>query len=651
MTKNPTEKLLKKLVKVARDKDFAGMSTIVSELPQDAIDLNDEQLKEAFVWSGASNDLNLVKAFLAFGFSINTEFKQNSILGFAARIPFPDFLRELLDMGANPNHLDRMNASPLVHLSKMSSKRDGRDYFMQNLILLIERSTCINTPDLFACTPLDYCCQGGWFDAVKLLLDSGARLDACDGNGWKALHSTVLNSETKILELLLKQEGAIPVAERSSGRGAVSIIEFAVKYGRLRPVETLIAAGVSDRLPNGDSALAVVTKASAALDATLAQFGIKRNSDQSGEEPTANKEMAADRAVVLKDERDKGRSHTDDASSPTLPRPKSSVSSGRGLVTGELEGKIPSLWRDQYFSSLITPHKQLADPAEIARNFRLMGKEAWKDRESLAKLVANYGVFLWHNGMPMNEVREVYRKAASSYYDLVKVLDINEPVEHQFSIQEKEIEKLKSQPSENFVRVERNQDGSPFEVVLAKHQPNPYAVENALTCALIAQDWELADLLAKEIPLPLSVDERNTMSLSLLRYTVLDQKENVLERLKIYSAHPQGIDFAPRRSDFAVAVVERNGELLAKALKATIQSFRRKWDLKKYATPKKLAIFGSREELTKDAAWQLVGMRWVYSSWAVAMICLAGRFGIEIPKTPQSYSDFVPCELCMPARG
>lgn len=277
MNKKQTEKLLKGLVAAARDKDFAGMADIVGELPQDDIDLNDERLKESFVWSGASNDLNLVKSFLGLGIPINTEFKQNSILGFAARIPFPDFLRELLDLGANPDHLDAMNTSPLVHLSKISSKHDSRDHFMQSLILLIERSTCINTADFYQRTPLDYCVKGEWFDAVKLLLDKGARLAACESNGWDALLSAVLSPETKILELLLKQEGAVPVAEGSSG-GSVLIIEFAANYGRLRQVKTLLAAGVSDRLPKGDSALAVATKASAALDATLAQLGVKRAS-------------------------------------------------------------------------------------------------------------------------------------------------------------------------------------------------------------------------------------------------------------------------------------------------------------------------------------------------------------------------------------
>lgn len=276
MAKNPTEKLLKKLAAAGRDKDFAGMSAILGKLPQDAIDLNDERLKEAFVWSGASNDLNLVESFLVMGFPINTEFKQNSILGFAARIPFPDFLRALLDLGANPNHLDCMNTSPLVYLSKMSSRRESRDHFMQNLILLVKRSTCINTADFSQQTPLDYCVKGEWFDAVKYLLDNGARLAACDSDGKNALHSAAMSSDTDILKLLLQQEGALSIVERSL-EGASSVISYAANYGRLRHVEIMLAAGVSDRLPSGDSALAVATKVSVAMDATLAQFGLKRN--------------------------------------------------------------------------------------------------------------------------------------------------------------------------------------------------------------------------------------------------------------------------------------------------------------------------------------------------------------------------------------
>lgn len=280
MIKKQTEKLLKELVAAARDKDFAGIADLVCELPQDAIDLNDERLKEAFVWSGASNDLNLVKSFLALGIPINTEFKQNSILGFAARIPFPDFLRALLDLGANPDHLDAMNTSPLIHVAKMSSMLDGRDHFLQNLSLLSERSKCVNTADYNQRTPLDYCCKGDWFEGVVVLLDKGACLEACDNNGWWALNGAVMSMDVRILTLLLQQDGALEIAGKRSG-GAPSTIEFAAKHGRLRHVEALIAAGVSDQLPDGSSAKTVVNgavKGREALDATLAKLGIKRNS-------------------------------------------------------------------------------------------------------------------------------------------------------------------------------------------------------------------------------------------------------------------------------------------------------------------------------------------------------------------------------------
>jgi len=307
---------------------------------------------------------------------------------------------------------------------------------------------------------------------------------------------------------------------------------------------------------------------------------------------------------------------------------------------GELEGKISTLVRDHYVSSLMIPSIQKGDADK---------PDSWDVVENRANLVANYGVFLWHNSIDVEKVRAIYREAAASY--LARALWGIEPVERRLSIQEHEIKELEANPGGDFLRVERDQKGKPYGVFLWKHQPGPYHAEEALACALIAQDWELADSLAKAIPLPLSITVPETMAVSLLRYTVHDQQENVLERLKVYSAHPQGIDFAPRRSDFAVAIVQRDGKLLAKALKATIQSFRRKWELEKYVKPLSIIMYGSREESMRMAAQELVGMRWAYSSWGVAMMCLAGRFGVEIPNSSKSYSDFLPYELCMPAKG
>ena len=173
---------------------------------------------------------------------------------------------------------------------------------------------------------------------------------------------------------------------------------------------------------------------------------------------------------------------------------------------------------------------------------------------------------------------------------------------------------------------------------------------------MIAQDWPLAEALAKEIPFPKSTSAAATMSLSLLRFAVLDRKRQVEKRCVHYSAHLQGIDFPPRRPGFALAIVYRDGTLLAKELRSTIQAFRRKWDMKKYLTPRRLREYiarnwqcKTREDVVKSIAQTLYGYNWQYSYWAVAMMCLAGRVGIEIPTDPRKYSDFVPCELCMPA--
>ena len=119
----------------------------------------------------------------------------------------------------------------------------------------------------------------------------------------------------------------------------------------------------------------------------------------------------------------------------------------------------------------------------------------------------------------------------------------------------------------------------------------------------------------------------------------------VEERCKNFSRYSSGIDFAPRRPDFALAIVRRDEKLLAKALKGTIQSFREKWRLEKYVTPQLLRRYGTPEKVEQVAANQLGALNWAYSPWAVAMMCLAAKEGLGTKLALKDSSEFVPREL------
>jgi hypothetical protein len=313
---------------------------------------------------------------------------------------------------------------------------------------------------------------------------------------------------------------------------------------------------------------------------------------------------------------------------------------------GELSEILTPARKEELLRRAYPLPKRRLKPATVARRQQQLAWDAWSDRENVVRGRAEWGVFAWHAGKTPEEVRAIYGNAARSYYDLMQALDFELPVEQLCQV--KSVEQAKEYVGKRFVRMKRGRYGLKYAVYLEKLTPSDYYAECALICAMIAQDWSVADSLAKEIPVPLSATARPAMTLSLLRYTVLDRKAQVEKRCKLYSAYASGIDCPPRRSDLALAIVHRDEELLGKALKATIQSFRRKWNMSKYVTPRWLRHHGSREKLIEDVTRTLLGLRWGYSSWAVATMCLAARVGMQLHAHPKKFSDFVPQQLCTP---
>lgn len=317
---------------------------------------------------------------------------------------------------------------------------------------------------------------------------------------------------------------------------------------------------------------------------------------------------------------------------------------------GEVSRLLTPARKEDFLARAVPPAKRRLKPETVARRQQELGDSAWSDRERLVTETAEWGVFAWHAGRTPEEVRAVYRKAARSYYDLLQAIDLELPVEmlHSVSSTGRSVEEVEQALGVRFIRIARGRYGQKYGVYLHKLTPDDYAAECALSCAMIAQDWPLADSLAKEIPLPLRVTARDTMRLSLLRYTVLDRKAQVEKRSKAYTFRGSSIDWPPKRSDFALAIVRRDEALLANALKATIQSFRRKWSMTRYVTPRALRNYGSRERIVELITGKLCYSRWGYSPWAVAMMCLAARVGMELHADPKKFSDFVPHELCVP---
>lgn len=288
-------------------------------------------------------------------------------------------------------------------------------------------------------------------------------------------------------------------------------------------------------------------------------------------------------------------------------------------------------------------------PEVVAERHCELANAAWRRCESRVNVIAKRGIGAWHAGRTPKQVRALYRKAASEYYGILQAIDIKAPVEHLLYARGQNENEARKQVGKAFVRMQKDRFGEEYIVYLDRIQPYAYDAERALACAMIAQDWSLAESLAREVPVPLSTRARPTMSASLLRYTMLGRARQVEQRLKVWSPRPEGVDSPPRHQDFALGIVRQDEKLVARALKSTISSFRRKWKPQQYLTKRMLARYGgSREKLLRATFHHLKGS-WLYSYWAVAMMALAAREGMTIHTDPCRFSDFVPHDLCVPA--
>ncbi len=292
---------------------------------------------------------------------------------------------------------------------------------------------------------------------------------------------------------------------------------------------------------------------------------------------------------------------------------------------------------------------RMARPATVARRQSELATDAWRQCEQLVRVTAEFGALALHAGQSADQVRTTYRKAAVAYADMLRAIDFTQPVEQLLSVTGRDVADVESQYGTSFLRIKRDRFGESYGIYLAKLAPLDYEAECALTCAIIAQDWPLAESLARDLPIPLSTSSRPAMTLSLLRYTVLGRRAQVEKRSKIYSDRASGIDFPPRKAEFALAIAGHDEPRLRKALKGTLGTFREKWNLDKYVTPRWLRLHKSRAQVHAVSARRLLGLRWGYSAWAVAMMCLAGRAGLPLPTDPRHDSGFVPQELYLPA--
>jgi ankyrin repeat protein len=153
---------------------------------------------------------------------------------------YPDFMRLLLDHGANVNVHDNRR-STLLHFA-------ASEGHLEVARMLLERKANVNALDDEGSTPLhqaSHSSQSGDADItqlVRLLLDNGADPHACDNNGNTPLHFAASEGHLEVVRTLLERkadvdslngEGLAPLQRASEGRreGYLDIMRLLLDHG------------------------------------------------------------------------------------------------------------------------------------------------------------------------------------------------------------------------------------------------------------------------------------------------------------------------------------------------------------------------------------------------------------------------------------
>lgn len=91
----------------------------------------------------------------------------------------PDFVKDLINIGANVNAINDDGTTPLMYAA-----RDGSSSVVK---VLLEAVANVNTVDNSRKTALMYAAEKNNPDVVNVLLDAGAKIDMKDEDGCKAV--------------------------------------------------------------------------------------------------------------------------------------------------------------------------------------------------------------------------------------------------------------------------------------------------------------------------------------------------------------------------------------------------------------------------------------------------------------------------------
>jgi len=181
-----------------------------------------------------SNSIEMARLLIARGADINSEIYP--VLNIATNQERIDLCELLIQRGADVNAKDKWGATPLCYAIEKGN--------LDLMNILIANGVEVNTKYPWGVTPLQFAAQfaatTGRTDAVELLLEAGANINAKNDKGQTALHVAVDSADGDIVELLLSKGADINAKDDESGFTA---LHHAAKSGNKDTAEMLIAKG------------------------------------------------------------------------------------------------------------------------------------------------------------------------------------------------------------------------------------------------------------------------------------------------------------------------------------------------------------------------------------------------------------------------
>jgi serine/threonine-protein phosphatase 6 regulatory ankyrin repeat subunit A len=129
---------------------------------------------------------------------------------------------------------------------------DAIDKENENVVrLLLVMGVDIEERDLFRNTPLVLACWFGKSAIAKLLVEQGADMKACDGQGWTVLHCAVLGQNASLLTFLL-DNGALEVIDVTRNDGDTPLHVAGFPDTRLPLAQILVERGARLDIKNNN---------------------------------------------------------------------------------------------------------------------------------------------------------------------------------------------------------------------------------------------------------------------------------------------------------------------------------------------------------------------------------------------------------------